>query len=693
MKCVIQHMSAHRMRIHVANGYMTPEQACILEKYLMGISGVRSVRVSERTGNAVISCSADNDEVVHALSVFHYEDHTADESDLSGRQLTRDFEERLFWHCAERVFKRLFVPAAIRNAITVLNAVPYVWNGLKTLAKGRIEVPVLDGTTIGVSVLTKDFPTASSIMFLLGLSEILEDYTHRKSVDDLARSMALNIDKVWIQTESGEQVLVSVSEVHEGDIMLVHSSNTIPLDGIVVSGEMTVNQSSMTGESVPSPKEPGSLVYAGTVVEEGECCIRVTNTAGSGRYDRIVRMIEESEKMKSATEAKAVHLADRLVPYSFAGTLVTYLFTRSTARALAVLMVDYSCALKLSIPISVLSAMRECARHKISVKGGQYLENIAAAETVVFDKTGTLTYSRPRVAMIVPFGKNDENEMLRLAACLEEHYPHSMANAVVAEAEARGLLHAERHTKVEYIVAHGIASTIDGKKAVIGSWHFVFEDEGVKIPAREKKKFEQIPDGFSHLYLAIGGKLSAVICIEDPVRPEAGAVIRELKQRGILSTVMMTGDSSRTAASIAAETGIDLWKAEVLPEDKAAYIRGQREQGRTVIMLGDGINDSPALSEADCGIAVSDGAAIAREIADVTIADDDLNALITLKDISDRLDQRIHRNYRFIMTFNSALILSGAFGILPAASAAWLHNLSTLAVSLHSMTDLLGETA
>ena len=693
MKCVIQHMSAHRMRIHVANGYMTPEQACILEKYLMGISGVRSVRVSERTGNAVISCSADNDEVVHALSVFHYEDHTADESDLSGRQLTRDFEERLFWHCAERVFKRLFVPAAIRNAITVLNAVPYVWNGLKTLAKGRIEVPVLDGTTIGVSVLTKDFPTASSIMFLLGLSEILEDYTHRKSVDDLARSMALNIDKVWIQTESGEQVLVSVSEVHEGDIMLVHSSNTIPLDGIVVSGEMTVNQSSMTGESVPSPKEPGSLVYAGTVVEEGECCIRVTNTAGSGRYDRIVRMIEESEKMKSATEAKAIHLADRLVPYSFAGTLVTYLFTRSTARALAVLMVDYSCALKLSIPISVLSAMRECARHKISVKGGQYLENIAAAETVVFDKTGTLTYSRPRVAMIVPFGKNDENEMLRLAACLEEHYPHSMANAVVAEAEARGLLHAERHTKVEYIVAHGIASTIDGKKAVIGSWHFVFEDEGVKIPAREKKKFEQIPDGFSHLYLAIGGKLSAVICIEDPVRPEAGAVIRELKQRGILSTVMMTGDSSRTAASVAAETGIDLWKAEVLPEDKAAYIRGQREQGRTVIMLGDGINDSPALSEADCGIAVSDGAAIAREIADVTIADDDLNALITLKDISDRLDQRIHRNYRFIMTFNSALILSGAFGILPAASAAWLHNLSTLAVSLHSMTDLLGETA
>ena len=693
MKCVIQHMSAHRMRIHVANGYMTPEQACILEKYLMGIGGVRSVRVSERTGNAVISCSADNDEVVHALSVFHYEDHTADESDLSGRQLTRDFEERLFWHCAERVFKRLFVPAAIRNAITVLNAVPYVWNGLKTLAKGRIEVPVLDGTTIGVSVLTKDFPTASSIMFLLGLSEILEDYTHRKSVDDLARSMALNIDKVWIQTESGEQVLVSVSEVHEGDIMLVHSSNTIPLDGIVVSGEMTVNQSSMTGESVPSPKETGSLVYAGTVVEEGECCIRVTNTAGSGRYDRIVRMIEESEKMKSATEAKAIHLADRLVPYSFAGTLVTYLFTRSTARALAVLMVDYSCALKLSIPISVLSAMRECARHKISVKGGQYLENIAAAETVVFDKTGTLTYSRPRVAMIVPFGKNDENEMLRLAACLEEHYPHSMANAVVAEAEARGLLHAERHTKVEYIVAHGIASTIDGKKAVIGSWHFVFEDEGVKIPAREKKKFEQIPDGFSHLYLAIGGKLSAVICIEDPVRPEAGAVIRELKQRGILSTVMMTGDSSRTAASVAAETGIDLWKAEVLPEDKAAYIRGQREQGRTVIMLGDGINDSPALSEADCGIAVSDGAAIAREIADVTIADNDLNALITLKDISDRLDQRIHRNYRFIMTFNSALILSGAFGILPAASAAWLHNLSTLAVSLHSMTDLLGETA
>ena len=473
--------------------------------------------------------------------------------------------------------------------------------------------------------------------------------------------------------------------------MLVHSSNTIPLDGIVESGEMTVNQSSMTGESVPSPKEPGSPVYAGTVVEEGECRIRVTSTAGSGRYDRIVKMIEESEKMKSETEAKAIHLADKLVPYSFAGTIITYLLTRNTARALAVLMVDYSCALKLSIPISVLSAMRECARHRISVKGGQFLENIAEAETVVFDKTGTLTYSRPKVAMVVPFGKNDENEMLRLAACLEEHYPHSMANAVVAEAENRGLMHAERHTKVEYIVAHGIASTIDGKKAVIGSWHFVFEDEGVKIPAREKKKFEQIPDKYSHLYLAVGGKLAAVICIEDPIRPEAPAVIAALKERGVHSTVMMTGDSSRTAASVASLTGVDHWQAEVLPEDKAAFVKKEHESGKKVIMLGDGINDSPALSEADCGIAVSDGAAIAREIADVTISEDNLNALIVLKDISDRLDQRIHRNYRFIMTFNTALIVSGAAGILPAASAAWLHNLSTLAVSLHSMTDLLGE--
>ncbi|MCR5447851.1 MAG: heavy metal translocating P-type ATPase [Solobacterium sp.] len=691
MKCVIQHMSEDRMRVHVGQAFITPEQACILEKYLMGIRGVSSIRVSERTGNAVICFHADSEEILHALSVFHFEEYTADEADLSGRKLTRDFEEKVFWHCTRRVFKKLFLPVPIRNAVTVLNAVPYVWNGLKTLVKGRIEVPVLDGTTIGVSVFTGDFATASSIMFLLGLSEILEDYTHRKSVDDLARSMALNIDKVWILDGSGEQILMNVSEVHEGDIMVVHSSNTIPLDGIVVSGEMTVNQSSMTGESVPSPKEAGSPVYAGTVVEEGECRIRVTNTAGSGRYDRIVKMIEESEKLKSETEAKAIHLADRLVPYSFAGTIITYLLTRNTARALAVLMVDYSCALKLSIPISVLSAMRECARHRISVKGGQFLENIAAAETVVFDKTGTLTYSRTKVAMVIPFGKNDENEMLRLAACLEEHYPHSMANAVVAEAENRGLMHAERHTKVEYIVAHGIASTIDGQKAVIGSRHFVFEDEGVKIPAREKKKFEQIPDSFSHLYLAVGGKLAAVICIEDPIRPEVPAVIGTLKRRGICSTVMMTGDSLRTAASVAAMTGVDRWQAEVLPEDKAAFIKEEHAHGRKVIMLGDGINDSPALSEADCGIAVSDGAAIAREIADVTIADDDLNALIVLKDISDRLDQRIHRNYRFIMAFNTALIVSGAAGILPAASAAWLHNISTLAVSLHSMTDLLDE--
>ena len=691
MKCVIQHMSEGRLRVHVGQTFMMPGQAGILEKYLMEIPGVRNVRVSERTGNAMITHRTDSENILHALSVFHYEDYEADEADISSRRLTRDFEEQIFWHCAGRVFKRLFLPLPVRNAVTVVNAVPYIWKGLKTLAKGKIEVPVLDATTIGVSAATGDFSTASSIMFLLGLSEILEDYTHRKSVDDLARSMALNIDRVWILSASGEQILINVNEVHEGDIMIVHTSNTIPLDGVVAAGEMTVNQSSMTGESIPSAKEPGSLVYAGTVVEEGECQVCVTNTAGSGRYDRIVRMIEESEKLKSETETKAIHLADRLVPYSFAGTIVTYLLTRNTARALAVLMVDYSCALKLSIPISVLSAMRECARHRISVKGGQFLENIAAAETVVFDKTGTLTYSRPTVAMVVPFNKNDENEALRLAACLEEHYPHSMANAVVAEAERRGLMHEERHTKVEYIVAHGIASTIDGKKAVIGSWHFVFEDEGVKVPAREKKKFEQIPDGYSHLYLAVGGKLAAVICIEDPIRPEAPAVIEKLRARGIGKTVMMTGDSARTAASVAALTGVDHWQAEVLPEDKAAFIKSEHEQGRKVVMLGDGINDSPALSEADCGIAVSDGAAIAREIADVTIADENLNALVVLKDISDRLDQRIHRNYRFIMTFNTALIISGAFGILPAATAAWLHNLSTLAVSMHSMTDVLDE--
>ena len=691
MKYSVLHSSPRRMRVHLFVVRLSAVQAEQLEEYLFSLENVDKVRADERTGNVTVNFTDGREDILNALSEYRYDQETEKNEISHGRRLSRDFEQDLLAHVTNRVLRWLFVPDVLKPFVAAVQAIPFIVKGFKSLLHGKLDVSVLDAASITVSLLASDHSTSTSIMFLLGLSEILEDYTHRKSVDDLARSMELNIDKVWMLDENGQQVLAHVYSVKEGDTVIVRTATTIPLDGIVISGEMMVNQSSFTGESLPVLKKAGSTVYAGTVVEEGECCIRVSHTTGQGRYDRIVRMIEESEKLKSETETQALHLADRLVPYSFLFTGAVYLLTRSWARAISVLMVDYSCALKLSMPIAVLSAMRECARHSISVKGGQFLENIAGADTVVLDKTGTLTCSRPTVAEVIPFNGYDEAEALRLAACLEEHYPHSIANAVVKEAENRQLFHEERHSRVEYIVAHGIASSIEGKKTVIGSHHFVFEDEHCIVPEEEKEKFARISDSCSHLYLAVGGVLAAVILIEDPLRPEAPAIIRDLRQRKIDRIVMLTGDSERTAAAIAAKVGVDDYRSEVLPEDKSAYIKEAHEEGRTVIMVGDGVNDSPALSEADCGIAVSDGAAIAREIADVTIADDDLYTLVTLKDISDLLTRRIQRNYRFIMTFNSALILLGAFGVLPASTSAWLHNLSTLAISADSMSNLLPE--
>ena len=691
MKYSVLHSSPRRMRVHLFVVRLSAVQAEQLEEYLFSLENVDKVRADERTGNVTVNFTGGREDILNALSEYRYDRETEKNEISHGRRLSRDFEQDLLAHVTNRVLRWLFVPDVLKPFVAAVQAIPFIVKGLKSLLHGKLDVSVLDAASITVSLLASDHSTSTSIMFLLGLSEILEDYTHRKSVDDLARSMELNIDKVWMLDENGKQVLAHVYSVKEGDTVIVRTATTIPLDGIVISGEMMVNQSSFTGESLPVLKKAGATVYAGTVVEEGECCIRVSHTTGQGRYDRIVRMIEESEKLKSETETQALHLADRLVPYSFLFTGAVYLLTRNWARAISVLMVDYSCALKLSMPIAVLSAMRECARHSISVKGGQFLENIAGADTVVLDKTGTLTCSRPTVAEVIPFNGYEEAEALRLAACLEEHYPHSIANAVVKEAENRQLFHEERHSRVEYIVAHGIASSIEGKKTVIGSHHFVFEDEHCIVPEEEKEKFARISDSCSHLYLAVGGVLAAVILIEDPLRPEAPAIIRDLRQRKIDRIVMLTGDSERTAAAIAAKVGVDDYRSEVLPEDKSAYIKEAHAEGRTVIMVGDGVNDSPALSEADCGIAVSDGAAIAREIADVTIADDDLYTLVTLKDISDLLTRRIQRNYRFIMTFNSALILLGAFGVLPASTSAWLHNLSTLAISADSMSNLLPE--
>ena len=692
MKCKIIHESGGRMRVHLNCVRMSLRQADVLEFYLKNVSGVTAVAVYDRTQDAVIRYGGSRAAVVQALARFSFD--RAEAMDLvpehTSRALNREFEDKLAMTVCCRVISKLFLPVPVTSAIAMVRSVKYIKEGLRALLRGKLTVAVLDATAVTTSVIRGDFGTAGSVMFMLRLGEILEEWTHKKSVADLAGAMSLQVENVWLQTGDTE-VLVPIGQVKVGDRIVVRTGNLIPLDGKVVSGEAMVNQSSMTGESLPIPKSVGSLVYAGTVAEEGECVIQVDKETGGGRYDRIVRMIEDSEKLKSTVEAQASHLADKLVPYTLGGTALTYLLTRNVTKTLAVLMVDFSCALKLAMPIAVLSAMRESAAFHISVKGGRFLEAMAAADTIVFDKTGTLTYATPKVAAVVPFGGHEEQEMLRLAACLEEHYPHSIANAVVEEAQKRGLSHEEYHSQVQYIVAHGISSMVDEHKVIIGSAHFVFEDEHCTIPAGEEEKFQSLDPAYSQLYLCIAGQLAAVICISDPLRAEAPAAIRALHECGIKNVVMMTGDNRRTAESVAQAVGVDQVYAEVLPEDKAEFIRKARAQGHVVIMVGDGVNDSPALSEADVGIAISTGAAIAREIADITVASEDLRALVTLRALSCQLMRRIHRNYRFIIGFNCALIVLGVAGILPPTTSALLHNMSTLGISLKSMTDLLPE--
>lgn len=690
MKCKILHESAGRLRIHAEQGRMTLHQADILEAYLRRVNGVTEVAVYDRTCDAVIHFHGAREAVVSALAAFSYEASAALAPEHSSRELNREYQDKLVFAVGRRMFNKLFLPLPLRTALTVVRSVKYIRAGLSCLLKRQLRVPVLDATAITVSVLRGDFETAGSVMFLLGVGDILDEWTHKKSVVDLAGTMSLNIDKVWLETDAGS-VFVPVGDVQPGDRITVRTGGMIPLDGKVVSGEAMVNQASITGEPLSVRRTAGGYVYAGTVVEEGECCICVEKGAGSGRYDRIVHMIEESEKLKSNTEDKASHLADSLVPYSLGATTLIWLLTRNPQRALAVLMVDFSCALKLSMPIAVLSAMREASAYHLSVKGGRFLEAVSQADTIVFDKTGTLTHAQPKVAQVVTFGGREENEMLRLAACLEEHYPHSMAKAVTAEASRRGLRHEERHSRVEYLVAHGISSSVDGEKVVIGSHHFVFEDEKCVIPAGDEARFDALPEQYSHLYLAISGVLTAVICVEDPLRAEAREVIEGLRALGVSKLVMMTGDSDKTARAAAAAVGVDEYFSEVLPEDKANFIRAEHALGRKVIMLGDGVNDSPALSEADAGIAVSDGAAIAREVADITVGADDLYSLLILKRLSDALMARIHGNYRKIIGFNLMLIVLGVIGVLPPATSALLHNASTLAISLKSMTNLLEE--
>ena len=694
MRCSVLHESKGRIRVHIMRPYMTMHQADILEYYLRAKPFVKSVKVYDRTGDAVICYSGKRQAVTTALAKFSYEDKDAIAlvPEHTGRELDREFENKLINAIALRYARSLLLPAPIRFAVSIFHSLKYIKEALRSLLKGRLEVSVLDATAITVSLLRREQKTAASVMFMLGVGEMLEDWTRKKSVDELASVMSLGVDKVWLHSENGD-TLVPVSDVNKGDELVVRTGSMIPLDSIVVSGEAAINQSSLTGESLPVHKSEGSYVYAGTVVEDGSLVIKVDKISGSGKYDRIVKMIEESEKLKSAAESKASTLADRLVPYCLGATVLTYLLTRNAMKAMSILMVDFSCALKLAMPISVISAMRECTAKGITVKGGKFLEAVAQADTIVFDKTGTLTHSSPRVAKIITFGGNDENEMLRLAACLEEHYPHSIANAVVEEAKQRGLDHEERHSTVEYVVAHGISSTVDGERAVIGSYHFIFEDENCTVPKDEQDMFDSLPTQYSHLFLAVGGVLAAVICIEDPLRDEAVQVIQELHTLGFEKVVMMTGDSERTARSVAAAVGVDDFYYEVLPEDKASFIKTERQKGCKVIMIGDGVNDSPALSEADAGIAISTGAAIAKEIADITISAQDLYCLVTLRKISEGMMKRIGRNYRSIIGFNAGLMLLGASGIITPSMSALLHNSSTVAIALASMRNYLEDNA
>ena len=680
------------MRVHVCNVRMTLHRADVLEAYLNHHDAIEKATVYERTGDVVLYYRGRRADAVQALSRYKFDQPELDAlvTTADSRKLNQEYQEKMCDLVAGHFFRKLFLPAPIRAAYTVWRSIAFVWKGVRCLLRRRLEVEVLDALSIGVSVLRGDFSTAGSVMFLLNLGSLLEEWTRKKSLDDLARSMALNVDKVWVRSQ-GTEVLLPLTKVQPGDEIVVRSGNMVPLDGTVIEGEAMVNQAALTGESMPVRKAKGATVYAGTVVEEGECVFLAKAAGGANRYDKIVAMIEESEKLKSSTENRALELADRLVPWCLAGTAATYAFTRNVTRAISILMVDFSCALKLSMPLAVLSAMRECGTAHITVKGGKYLEALAKADTIVFDKTGTLTRATPQVVQVVPFSGCGEQEVLQLAACLEEHFPHSMANAVVRAAKEQGISHEEMHSEVEYIVAHGIASRVGGTRVVIGSAHFIFEDEGCTIPAEEQAKFDALDPQYSHLYLAASGVLAGVICIADPLRPEAAQVLHKLRKLGITQTVMMTGDSDRTARAIAAQVGVDRCFAEVLPEDKAAFVRNAKAEGHTVVMIGDGINDSPALSAADIGIAIHSGAAIAREIADVTIRADSLEELVTLKAIANALQKRVGSNYRFVLSFNSALILLGALGILPPATSAMLHNLSTLGISLHSMTDLLEQ--
>lgn len=693
MKFYIKHESRGRIRIHLAQKRMSSVQAETLLYYLQNQNQVSFAKVYDRTGDAVICYEGERAAVIRMIQLFHYEEVELPTGLLesSGRALNNEYQEKLISKVIYHFGRKWLLPAPIRAIYTTVVSVKYIWKGIQTLAQGKIEVPVLDATAIGVSMLRGDYGTAGSVMFLLGVGELLEEWTHKKSVGDLARSMSLNVGKVWLKKD-GQEILVPSEKIVAGDEIVVHMGNLIPFDGEVSNGEGMVNQASLTGESVPVRRTLGSVVYAGTVLEEGELTILVKQTGGSSRYEKITAMIEESEKLKSGLESKAEHLADRLVPYSLGGTALTYLLTRNATKALSILMVDFSCALKLAMPISVLSAIREANQHKITVKGGKFLEAVAEADTIVFDKTGTLTKAQPTVAEVVSFSETKSpDELLRIAACLEEHFPHSMAKAVVDAAREKHLDHEEMHSKVEYIVAHGISTTINGEKAIIGSYHFVFEDENSIILEGMEEKFRHLPEEYSHLYLALEGVLAAVICIEDPLRPEAAEIIRQLKKAGLKKIVMMTGDSERTAKAIAKKVGVDEYYAEVLPEDKANFVEKEKAEGRKVIMIGDGINDSPALSAADVGIAISEGAEIAREIADITVAADDLAEILVLRMLSNRLMKRIHKNYRFIVTFNAGLILLGVGGILQPTTSALLHNTSTLYIGLKSMGNLLDE--
>ena len=693
MKFYIKHESRGRIRIHLAQKRMSSVQAETLLYYLQNQNQVSFAKVYDRTGDAVICYEGERAAVIRMIQLFHYEEVELPTGLLesSGRALNNEYQEKLISKVIYHFGRKWLLPAPIRAIYTTVVSVKYIWKGIQTLAQGKIEVPVLDATAIGVSMLRGDYGTAGSVMFLLGVGELLEEWTHKKSVGDLARSMSLNVGKVWLKKD-GQEILVPSEKIVAGDEIVVHMGNLIPFVGEVSNGEGMVNQASLTGESVPVRRTLGSVVYAGTVLEEGELTILVKQTGGSSRYEKITAMIEESEKLKSGLESKAEHLADRLVPYSLGGTALTYLLTRNATKALSILMVDFSCALKLAMPISVLSAIREANQHKITVKGGKFLEAVAEADTIVFDKTGTLTKAQPTVAEVVSFSETKSpDELLRIAACLEEHFPHSMAKAVVDAAKEKHLDHEEMHSKVEYIVAHGISTTINGEKAIIGSYHFVFEDENSIIPEGMEEKFRHLPEEYSHLYLALEGVLAAVICIEDPLRPEAAEIIRQLKKAGLKKIVMMTGDSERTAKAIAKKVGVDEYYAEVLPEDKANFVEKEKAEGRKVIMIGDGINDSPALSAADVGIAISEGAEIAREIADITVAADDLAEILVLRMLSNRLMKRIHKNYRFIVTFNAGLILLGVGGILQPTTSALLHNTSTLYIGLKSMGNLLDE--